>query len=217
MIIAIEGCDAAGKKTQAERLTQHFRDLDYEAESLAFPVYSSYTGKRITELLQQPEVNSLDLQSLMTINRYEAADQLRDAKSDKTKFLVLDRYYASGIAYGEADGLDGKWLRQIHRSLPRPDLWVYLDVSVEESFRRRPVREDAYEASKERLAAALRAYSDFFAHEERSNRLGRPGALASPTSSTEVLRIDTNRLDVNQVSSAIKVGVRNFLLSEVQE
>lgn len=92
---------------------------------------------------------ALTIQALMTINRYEHLDILREWESDGKAadkgVLVLDRYYGSGIAYGDADGLDGTFLRRIHAGLPPSNLWVLVDIPPEESVKRRPDRRDEYE------------------------------------------------------------------------
>ena len=42
--------------------------------------------------------------------------------------VVCDRYLASSIAYGEAQGLDAAWLAEIQRPLPQPSLTIVLDI-----------------------------------------------------------------------------------------
>ena len=91
---------------------------------------------------------------------------------------MLDRYWASGYAYGTADGIDSDWLLTIHDALPQPDLTVLCDITVEESFRRRPVREDAYEASRERLELARRAYHRLAARDRDRWLLTDPSGTA---------------------------------------
>jgi dTMP kinase len=65
--------------------------------------------------------------------------------------LILDRYKYSGIAYGTADGLEAPWLRTIQSCIPDADLNIYIDISVDESKRRRPERRDYYETNYEKL------------------------------------------------------------------
>lgn len=58
---------------------------------------------------------------------------------------MLDRYFASGLVYGQADGLSFEYLCRIHSALPWADVWVLVDIPAEESVRRRPKRRDEYE------------------------------------------------------------------------
>lgn len=76
--------------------------------------------------------------------------------------LISDRYNASAYAYGIAFGLDFDWLVKTHRHLPQPDLNVFLDITVEESFRRRPERRDNYERNGDMLRRVRQCYLDVF-------------------------------------------------------
>ena len=152
MIIAFEGIDACGKETQVRALRADALLRGQEVLVKSYPDYETETGKKISELLQLPdgERDGLLLQSLMTMNRYESQEPLKRAHQDG-QLVILDRYWMSGLVYGQTDGLDLDWLLRVHERLLQPDYWFVLDISVEESFRRRPAREDVYEESKERL------------------------------------------------------------------
>ena len=43
--------------------------------------------------------------------------------------LVADRYVASSIAYGEAQGLDPAWLTEMQKFLPPAALTILLDIA----------------------------------------------------------------------------------------
>ena len=47
MIIVIEGCDQAGKKTQATLLYKQFQNHNLDSKILNFPDYSTIIGKEI--------------------------------------------------------------------------------------------------------------------------------------------------------------------------
>lgn len=160
MIIAIEGGDANGKQTQSKILAERLN-----AERIAFPDYTTTAGEAILGLLKEEwqccedtdtaneefykwrrsePLNALVLQSLMTTNRLELLPTINKHVKDG-KHIVFDRYYASGIVYGTLDGLEREWIERIQAPLPAPDLWILLDIPVEESIRRRPERRDRYE------------------------------------------------------------------------
>lgn len=157
MIIAIEGIDACGKETQVALLREYFDARDLKNVVLEFPHYQSSTGRKIKELLLAPERDPLVLQSLMTVNRYESSSLIKQFQATNHT-VILDRYWLSGLIYGQTDGLDRDWLWNVHEDLPQPDLWILLDIPVAESFKRRPHREDAYEASTKRLCEARNLY-----------------------------------------------------------
>lgn len=179
MIISLHGIDSCGKGTQAEALRAHFAPLYHEVEVLHFPVYDSPTGRVIKHFLScgnyvaeesvsdttldayvrvDQQAQAIVLQSLMVTNRLEQLKKLTCyAQVAKTwtqeinELLILDRYNACAMAYGQADGLDPTWLKSIHMALPEPAHCFLLDIPVEESFQRRPKRTDAYESNRERL------------------------------------------------------------------
>lgn len=184
MIIAIEGIDASGKATQTKRLVQSFQVRGRKSERFDFPRYQSTVGKEILELLTQkwsvtsnleelteggtvpvelPETRALVIQSLMTVNRYEHYSYLKEWSDNPEGVLVLDRYYGSGIVYGECDGLDKELLLEIHKALPAPDAWVFVDISAEESVRRRPDRRDEYEKREGFMEKVRAKYLALFA------------------------------------------------------
>jgi dTMP kinase len=59
--------------------------------------------------------------------------------------LVADRYVASSIAYGEAQGLDPVWLTEIQKFLPPATLTILLDMTPETAVQRKAVDRDRYE------------------------------------------------------------------------
>ena len=59
------------------------------------------------------------MQLLYVANRFEWKADIARALSAGT-VLLCDRYRASSIAYGEAQGLDARWLEAVQTPLPRP-------------------------------------------------------------------------------------------------
>jgi thymidylate kinase len=59
--------------------------------------------------------------------------------------LVCDRYTASSVAYGEAQGLDAAWLVDMQRFLPGAALTIMLDIAPETAVKRKSVDRDKYE------------------------------------------------------------------------
>jgi dTMP kinase len=175
--VAIEGIDASGKATQSRMLAARLG-----AALLSFPDYKTKVGQAIdgnlknewsacvpgVTLCDEP-TNALVIQALMTINRYEAASEIVRllAAGDR---VVLDRYYASGIVYGTADGLDTGWLERIHAFLPEPDAWVFLDVDPAESGSRRPEHRDRYERKRGFQAKCREIYFEIFRARQRQGR-----------------------------------------------
>lgn len=109
----------------------------------------------------QTRDKAIVIQSVMLVDRLEHLPMLIEYAQSPDSLLILDRYKMSGIAYGNAEGIDAEWLRSVHNCLPDADLNIYLDISVEESMRRRPERRDWYE----RNTAMLQCVRDIYLHE----------------------------------------------------
>ena len=90
MIIAIEGLDQAGKKTQAEMLVKALRRLKIKTTSISFPDYSTIIGKEIKSYLYgkrrfTPEI----IHFLYAANRHEKLDEIKKA-SLKNSVLIMN-------------------------------------------------------------------------------------------------------------------------------
>src|SRR5262245_45294657 len=136
-LIAFEGLDQSGKQTQAERLLDAFRKSGRSAEFVTFPEYTTPIGSEIGRALKgerdyQPDT----LQLLYIANRFEFRPQI-DSWLAAGTMVVCDRYLASSIAYGEAQGVDAKWLAEIQSHLPQPSLTLFMDMPPEVSLTRK--------------------------------------------------------------------------------
>lgn len=157
-LIAIEGIDQAGKQTVCEWLAQTLRASGIPTEQTGFPDYSTPLGKEITSFLTGQRAYPAEARQLLyAANRWERAAELRGWLSAGTA-IVMDRYSASGIAYGAAQGLDMAWMLEVERGLPPADLTILLDIAPEVSLARKTTARDAYEERLDLLAAARAAY-----------------------------------------------------------
>lgn len=167
MFIVIEGIDACGKTTQVGLLLEQLG-----ANYLKFPDPESPTGKLIYSHLEEkwharpldaewegkgPEINALMFQCLHFANRLERAEQICNLRA-QGEDIVTDRYLASAVAYGAADGLDMNYLIETQAFLPQPDLNILLNIDLKESQERRPDRRDRYEKEAGFLERVVDSY-----------------------------------------------------------
>src|SRR5579872_3701124 len=116
-LIAFEGLDQSGKQTQAEMLRDRLKEEGHKSRLVSFPDYATSIGEEIARALQGEREYGPDVMQLLYVaNRYERKDDLR-RWLDGGLILVCDRYTASSIAYGEAQGLDRAWLTEIQKFL----------------------------------------------------------------------------------------------------
>ena len=144
-LIAFEGLDQSGKQTQAELLRDGLKQQGHKARLVAFPDYGTSIGEEIARALQGEREYGPDVMQLLYIaNRYERKpDLLRWLEGGL--ILVCDRYMASSIAYGEAQGLDPAWLTDLQKFLPPVALTIMLDISPDTAVKRKAVDRDRYE------------------------------------------------------------------------
>jgi len=158
MLIAIEGLDQSGKATQAQLLRDELREGGTRARLVSFPDYGTSIGEEIARALQGerdygPEV----MQLLYIANRYERKADL-ERWLDGGLVVVCDRYVASSVAYGEAQGLDVDWLTQTQRFLPASDLTILLDIAPELAVERKATGRDRYERDLALLSRVRESY-----------------------------------------------------------
>jgi dTMP kinase len=196
VIVCIDGLDASGKATQSKILAERLN-----AKLFSFPDYSTPAGKAIlahlkgewiaADLRRVTHTNGLGevceahwpcahdplvLQSLMLANRLELGAELRAAAD--SGHVICDRYDAAAMVYGTLDGLDPTWLESTNAQLPvRPDLYILIDISVEESFKRRPERRDRYEKDVGFLEKVREGYLRLFAEKHKERATHRTGAI----------------------------------------
>jgi len=149
LIIAIEGLDQAGKKTQTEMLAKALKAQKIKTAVFSFPDYSTTIGREISNYLRNKRKFSPEIiHYLYALNRREKLDEIKKSSS-KNSILIMNRYYHSNLVYGMANGLDKKWLQNLDAELPRTDLVILLDISQNESFTRKKSKRDRFEKNKE--------------------------------------------------------------------
>jgi dTMP kinase len=145
LLIAFEGLDQSGKQTQAELLRDRLRSDGRKARLVSFPDYGTSIGEEIARALAGEREYGPDVMQLLYVaNRYERKDDLL-RWLDGGLILVCDRYTASSIAYGTAQGLDAPWLAGLQRFLPPANATILLDIGPETAVKRKVVDRDRYE------------------------------------------------------------------------
>ena len=158
MLIAFEGLDQSGKETQAKRLRAHLEHDGLTVHSLSFPDYQTPIGREIGKALAGEREFGPDVMQLLYVaNRFEYKPQL-DSWLAAGDVVVCDRYRASSVAYGEAQGLDPAWLEDIQRHLPVPAITVLLDIAPETAAARKAAGRDRYERDLALLGRVRASY-----------------------------------------------------------
>jgi dTMP kinase len=158
MFIVFEGLDQSGKQTQAEMLRDRLKQDGHKARLVSFPDYGTSIGEEIARALQGEREYDADVMQLLYIaNRYERRPDLERWIAGGL-ILVCDRYVASSIAYGEAQGLEPSWLAEVQKFLPRPSTTIMLDISPQTAVQRKAVDRDRYERDLAMQARVRESY-----------------------------------------------------------
>lgn len=145
-LIAIEGIDGSGKRTQLDLLTEQLTSGGIGVYSTGFPQYDSWFGKMVGRFLNG-ELGSLDSVDphfsalLYAGDRFEAKVKI-EAALDQGRIVLIDRYIGSNLAHQTARVVSDKrddfrrWIQHLEYNiygLPREDLVVYLRVPPREA------------------------------------------------------------------------------------
>ena len=158
MLIAFEGLDQSGKETQAQLLRERLRAAGQKSRLLSFPDYGTSIGEEIARALQGEREYGADVMQLLFVaNRHERCEAIREWIAGGV-VLLCDRYRASSIAYGEAQGLDAQWLENIQQLLPVADLTIFIDIAPETAATRKAHDRDRYERDLALLSRVRESY-----------------------------------------------------------
>jgi dTMP kinase len=147
-LIALEGIDGSGKRTQLELLARSLQERGLPITLISFPRYESFYGELVGRYLNgefgqlaavDPHLSAL----LYAGDRLEAKPEIEAALSSG-KIVLADRYIGSNMAHQSArippDERDEfqSWLKRLEYGLyglPEEDLVIYLRVPVSEAHR----------------------------------------------------------------------------------
>lgn len=139
LFVAIDGIDGCGKGKTIRRIRPQLEP----AMVVHCPNRKTITGSLIKSFLNggvgYPRMAQI---ALFEANRWEWAGPIKDAL-DRGLTVLANRWVQSGMAYAQASGdpyLEA--VMSLQEGLPLPDLSIVIDITVEESFRRKPRPED---------------------------------------------------------------------------
>ena len=147
-LIALEGIDGSGKRTQLDLLARALEERGHAVFQISFPRYESFFGKLVARFLNGDfgSVDQVDphLSALLYAgDRLEAKPELASALA-AGKIVLADRYIASNLAHQSERVPDEKrdeflaWLKHLEDGLyglPAEDLVIYLRVPAVQAHR----------------------------------------------------------------------------------
>jgi len=158
ILIVFEGLDQSGKETQARLLRGWFESRGRQVESLAFPDYATPVGAEIWKGLHgERDFGPDTMQLLLIANRHEWKPAIQEWLA-AGRVVICDRYLASSVAYGDAQGLDPHWLLNVQAYLPQPSLTILLDIEPGVAAARKSKGRDKFESDLPMLGRVRASY-----------------------------------------------------------
>jgi dTMP kinase len=174
-LIAIEGIDGSGKRTQLDLLSKALEAGGNHVYSTGFPQYDSWFGKMVGQFLngELGELEAVDLHFTALLyagDRFEAKPKI-EAALNEGKIVLIDRYIGSNLAHQTARAPADKradfrrWIEHLEYGiygLPREDLILYLRVPPAEAQKlvAQKSKRSYTNAKQDLLEASLRHLQD---------------------------------------------------------
>jgi dTMP kinase len=143
MFITLEGPEGSGKTSQLPRLADFLRQKGFDLITTREPGGTSI-GDQIRKVLFDLDNKGMNPRSeilLFQASRAQLVDQVIRPALRSGKVVLCDRYADSTLAYqGYGHGVDMNTLREIVSFATgglKPDLTIFLDISVEVGLNRR--------------------------------------------------------------------------------
>ena len=152
--IVIEGIDGSGKTTQINELSQWLNETDLIPENNQLVITrepgGTHIGQSIRSLLLDTSIekspDSITELLLYAADRAQHVNEIIRPALKKGDWVISDRFCGSTLAYqGYGRKLDIKLIKDLETISTQgliPDITFLLDISVEESIRRRISRQD---------------------------------------------------------------------------
>ncbi len=138
-LIVLEGLDGTGKATQARIIKETLEKKGKTVVNYAYPNYESKYGKIIGSFLRGDQ--NLDVGELFLLYLIDMVNEMKSMKDNLNsgKFVIVDRFFFSTIAYQSSGGFDYEKAKEIVQILdmPRPDIVLLLDANIDVSSERK--------------------------------------------------------------------------------
>lgn len=196
MLIAFCGIDGAGKTTLIERVEYHLKK-DNKTCRTKQPtdwyrnngLFRRFIKENKNDKNKHDKYLIEELALLAATDRMKHINKIILPKLEEGYIVLTDRYVFSTYAYMMARGInDIRWLKEINRYAPLPELTFYIDVPAETAIERIISRGD--KGNKEEMNAEMMS-------------LVRENFLAQPWGKTENYHIIDNLKTIEKNESKI--------------
>ena len=164
--IVFEGLDASGKSTLISRVENQLKEYQFESVFLRDPG-TTELGEKLRNIILATDIEApvAKAETLMyQAARVQMVEKNIKPELNQGKWVLCDRFYSSTIAFQSfARGLDLADVESLNQFVAGdciPDLFVLLDITVDESIRRKENRAKESGVSQDRLEKEARDFQD---------------------------------------------------------
>ena len=164
--VVFEGLDGSGKSSLMKRLESHLKNQGKDLIMTREPG-GTVVGDEIREIILKKQAEPPSSRTELLLYQASRAQHvdlvIRPALKDQ-KWVLCDRFSASSIAFqGGGRGISLEqvvWLNNFATDLLKPHLTVLLDLSVDESKKRRSNRENQTAVAEDRIEAEADSFHE---------------------------------------------------------
>ena len=196
LFITFEGLDKAGKTTQITRLATRLERLGHTVFSTREPGGTPLC-EEIRQILMKKQSEKLVDEAELLLFSASRAQLLREKlwpELDAGHIVLCDRFADSTTAYqGYARGMDLEFIRQLNSYAIGnrwPDLTLFLDLTVEESFKRLGKVLDTTKAEVDRFEIESRRFYEQVRKGFQELAAGHPERIVTLDASQSVKDLD---------------------------
>ena len=196
LFITFEGLDKAGKTTQITRLATRLERLGHTVFSTREPGGTPLC-EEIRQILMKKQSEKLVDEAELLLFSASRAQLLREKlwpELDAGHIVLCDRFADSTTAYqGYARGMDLEFIRQLNSYAIGnrwPDLTLFLDLTVEESFKRLGKVLDTTQAEVDRFEIESRRFYEQVRKGFQELAAGHPERIVTLDASQSVEDLD---------------------------
>lgn len=151
LLFTVCGLDGCGKTTIIQMLANYFEAQELPIFLTKQPTPAVRKSEIFRNYMDEPDHSGYEYRSLSLLaasDRVQHSNQVILPHLEAEEIVISDRYFYSCLANLRARGYEeDQWIYEIARSIPQPDLAVFLDVDVPTAVRRvraRPEERDCY-------------------------------------------------------------------------
>lgn len=176
MFITFEGIDLCGKSTQAKLLLEYLQSIKKKVIYVREPGGTNISEKIRHLLLDKDHIEMEYVTEflLFSASRYQLTNEVIKPHLKKGYIVICDRYFDSSTAYqgfgGKIDVKDINQVNKIASSGLKPDITFLLNITPEESFKRKKLRNKAADRIEEKTLAYYRKVVNGYMEIAKANK-----------------------------------------------